>query len=433
MLTPPLGIELSQPFQSLDLAPRRAVLAAVSGGSDSVALLTLLKGHLDRHAPAIRLVAATVDHALRAESASEAAQVARFCATIGVEHLTLRWTGDKPATGLSAAARDSRHRLLAEAAEREGSDLVLTGHTADDQAETVIMRRARSADGDAWYGLAGMAPATLFDGRFWFARPLIAARRQALRSYLVARGTGWIDDPTNADQRHERARVRRRLAAPDGEALVAEALSIASAGAAAREDIGRRVASLVAAYADSPAQGLLRLRPEILADADQEGVLQAFRVLLAVAGGAAHLPDHARAATLLARLAGEGASRRVLSRALVDRRRTGIFILRESRNLPDPAIAPEGGIWDGRYRLVRAEAAPRFARPGANGAPDSLERLAAGGRPAPPRGWSAVPVLAPWARFLPSFDVAAARAVAALIGAPEIPGPPFREHIESKA
>jgi tRNA(Ile)-lysidine synthase len=435
VLTAPQGLDLSELFSSFDLVSRGSVIAAVSGGSDSTALLLLLKDHLDRLAPATTLVAVTVDHALRPESATEAAGVARLCAKLGVAHRIARWTGKKPTTGLAAAAREARHRLLAEAAADEKTDLVLTGHTANDQAETVLMRQARN---EAGRGLAGIAPATLFDGRVWFARPLVAARREALRALLRERNVRWIDDPTNADERQERPRLRKRLAADDGEAAIATALNVAAAAAEHRETAGHRAAALIRAGAEAHAPGLLRLRPGFLAAADRDATLYALRILLAIAGGSPHLPDEARSAELTARLASGQTDRAVLSRALVDRRSSGIFLLRELRDLPDRDALRAGAIWDGRYRIVDAlqdagDRAPAAAPPGADTVPDSLKRMAAASQPVLPAGWSATPVLAPWARYLPSFDVAAAQAAGRLVGAAEIRKPPLREHIESKA
>jgi tRNA(Ile)-lysidine synthase len=93
VLTAPQGIDTSRLFSPFDLASRRLVIAAVSGGSDSTALLLLLKQHLDRFLLATRLVAITVDHALRPESAAEAVAVARLCETLDVAHRIVSWTG----------------------------------------------------------------------------------------------------------------------------------------------------------------------------------------------------------------------------------------------------------------------------------------------------------------------------------------------------
>jgi tRNA(Ile)-lysidine synthase len=439
VLTAPQGIEPLGLFTPFDLASRASVIAAVSGGSDSIALLLLLKQHLDRFSPTTRLVAVTVDHALRPESADEAAGVARLCATFGVAHRILAWTDDKPKTGLAAAAREARHQLLAQAALAESTDIVLTGHTANDQAETMLMRQSRDDTRDGGRGLAGIASATLFDEKIWFVRPLLSIRRDVLRDFLRRKQIEWIDDPSNVNQRYERPRVRKKLGEAGGEEAIAQALKMGAEAAKRRNLYGNAAAKLIRDHAGRLAPGLLRLQPDFFQAEHVEAAILALRILLAVTGGTPHLPDAARTEALFVRLAAGGSVRAVLSRTLVDQRKVGTFILREARGLPAVGQARDGSVWDGRYRLLARSSGLGSERPnspiggGHATAPDSLLRQAAAGEPALPPEWTAVPILAPWARYLPSFDIAPARIVAELIGAPQIPVPPFQEHIESKA
>ena len=187
------------------------ILVAVSGGSDSKGLLLALHEAI-REArggmPGFSLAACTVDHALRPESAAEADAVAQLCARLGIVHRTRRWDGAKPTAGLQAAARNARYSLLSDAAEETGASCVVTGHSRNDQIETVAMRSMRSQEGSP--GLAGMADAVLFNRTTWILRPLLGLDRSAIRDDLVARGEDWLDDPSNESDRFERVRVRQK-------------------------------------------------------------------------------------------------------------------------------------------------------------------------------------------------------------------------------
>ncbi|MGX5826107.1 tRNA lysidine(34) synthetase TilS [Mesorhizobium sp. 43Arga] len=439
-------------FSHIDFA--HGAVAAVSGGSDSTALLLLLKHHLDRTASSAKLLAVTIDHGLRQGSAAEAQAVAKLCAERGIAHRILAWSGRKPSTGLPAAAREARYHLLAEAARAEGIGLIVTGHTADDQAETVLMRHARGRElaDMAGRGLAGMAPATLYDWREWIVRPLLGTRRSALRDFLRREHIGWADDPTNIDEAFERPRVRAALAGESAEHME-NALRLAGHAAVERRQLGASAAGLIRRFASQPSTGLTRLDPALLI-ADDQAAIYAMRILLATVGGVTFLPDQARSAALFGRLKA-GFLCATLSRTVVDLRRAGLFLRREARGLPPAATAVDNTIWDGRRHItlndrsgallivpLGATAARRLAIDDGE-TPARLMRAALAAEPTlrqalenpglpqgEPRSpaLAARPVVSPFARFLPSFDLAPARAVAELIGASPLPASPLGGH-----
>jgi tRNA(Ile)-lysidine synthase len=186
-----------------------ALVLAVSGGPDSVALMWLAARWRAALKQGPRLVAVTVDHDLRAESAREARDVKRLATSLGLDHRTLVWRGDKPKTGLPAAARAARYDLLTKAARRAGAVHVVTAHTRDDQAETVIMRLSR---GSGIAGLAGMAPQSARDG-ITLVRPLLDVPKDRLIATLRRAGIGFATDPTNHDLAFTRPRLRALMPA----------------------------------------------------------------------------------------------------------------------------------------------------------------------------------------------------------------------------
>ncbi|MFN4089341.1 MAG: tRNA lysidine(34) synthetase TilS, partial [Alphaproteobacteria bacterium] len=176
------------PFEA---APRLAV--AVSGGPDSLALALLaVRWAATRGGSAVAL---TVDHGLREESAREAAAAGAVLRRFGLPQHILRWQGGKPATGVQAAARAARYRLMEDWCGANAVLHLLLAHHADDQAETVLLRLGR---GSGPFGLAGMA-AVRERERVRLLRPLLAVSRRRLAATLRAAGAPWTLDPSNED------------------------------------------------------------------------------------------------------------------------------------------------------------------------------------------------------------------------------------------
>jgi tRNA(Ile)-lysidine synthase len=210
-----------------------AIVLAVSGGPDSIALMWLAARWRRALVRGPRLIAVTVDHGLRAEAAAEAREVGRLARSLDLPHRTLRWTGPKPKTGLPAAARAARYRLLAQAAQAARATHILTAHTRDDQAETLLMRLLR---GSGIAGLAAMARETEREGVL-LARPLLNVPKSQLIATLQRAKIGFADDPTNRDANFTRPRIRTllpALAAEGGDArnLARLAARLARANAA---------------------------------------------------------------------------------------------------------------------------------------------------------------------------------------------------------
>jgi tRNA(Ile)-lysidine synthase len=181
-----------------------AIVLAVSGGPDSIALMWLAARWRRALARGPRLVAVTVDHGLRPEAAAEAREVRRLARSLDLPHRTPRWTGPKPRTGLPAAARAARYRLLAQAARASGATHILTAHTRDDQAETLLMRMLR---GSGIAGLAAMARESERDGLL-LARPFLNVSKSQLIATLKKAKVDFADDPTNRDTSFTRPRLR---------------------------------------------------------------------------------------------------------------------------------------------------------------------------------------------------------------------------------
>jgi tRNA(Ile)-lysidine synthase len=270
------------------------LVLAVSGGSDSTALMVVAARWAKRLKRPPKLVAVTVDHGLRPDSAREAAAVKHLARRLGVPHRTLRWRGKKPKSGVQEAARVTRYRLLVEAARRARCEHILTAHTLDDQAETVLFRLAR---GSGLTGLGGMTRAspvpTSGSAAIFLVRPLLDIPKARLVATLDAADVGHSEDPSNRDPRYTRARLRTLMPALASEGLDARSLArlaarrrraeptVEFAVAAARAalatgpwDARAPVVLDAARFRDLPAEVGLRLLGRAVAHAGHEGPVE---------------------------------------------------------------------------------------------------------------------------------------------------------------
>lgn len=309
---------------------------ALSGGGDSTALLHLAK----RWARGRRLMAATVDHGLRPESAAEAHAAHRAAIALGIPHVTLLWQRESEAGNLMAQARDARLRLLSGWARHNDLPAVMLGHTRDDQAETLLMRLSRGAGVD---GLAGMTEWRDAFGLRWL-RPMLGVGRAELRDWLTARGTDWIDDPSNENEDYDRVRIRNAMAAlglkPALLAMAAENIATARDAlqfyaAEATQDVIARNGSLLL-----PRAPFRRSPPEI----HRRLIIAATRWIT----GADYPPRRSAVGHALAGIV--AGSRVTLDGALFEPAGDRVHVIREpAASLRAPG--PDGEIWDNRWRI----------------------------------------------------------------------------------
>lgn len=360
----------------LDAGPGTPLAVALSGGGDSLALTLIAAGWARRQARPLLVL--TVDHGLSPSSRDWTRTCAQTAQRIGAGFRALTWEGPHPQTGLPAAARQARHRLLADAARGAGARVILMGHTADDRAEAEVMRRM----GGTTPSPREWTPSPVWpEGRgVYLLRPLLGIRRSDLRAWLAAQGESWIEDPANSDVRFARSRARIALSGgPDREAME---ISLGGTGGAA--------AALSAEVQAAPF-GLVLDRGRFRT-ADRGAAIQVAGAACLAAAGSARPPRSAALRALCERLSGDGTVHATLAGALIladdarilwtrspgEARRSGVVDL--------VLEAGETGVFDGRFEITADRPACVSLLAGKMSRLDPLARAALAAAPAPCRG-----------------------------------------------
>ena len=285
------------------------------------------------------MIALHVDHRLQAASGAWRDFAAEAAHRLGVGFCALAWTGDKPDRGLADAARRARHSLIAEAARAAGATAIVFGHTADDNAESALMR----SEGASLELASEWRPSPVWpQGRGLFLlRPLLGVRRAAIREALRAGGWRWIDDPANEDLRLARARARRRLGAAAGKLETpAYALDAPPPACAARFD----------------EWGVIRLDRERLRRMPEAAGRRMLAAATLSVGGGERPPRAERVGALFGRLVGiEDFTATLAGARLVAG--AEVVIARNSGEMARGGLAPVAldarrpTVWDGRFEL----------------------------------------------------------------------------------
>ncbi|WP_375685078.1 tRNA lysidine(34) synthetase TilS [Bartonella sp. TT110JLCBS] len=389
-------------FKTSDFIQCQKLILAVSGGSDSLALMFLVKEHLETLAFPPEMIVVTVDHQLRKESMREAEIVAEICRAHHIKHIIVRWEGEKPKTHIASSARVARYDLLVKEAQKQGASLIMTGHTLNDQVETYQMRYQRlqknrgalyseavamrdelytsgfagalcaEADGmrDEVYaretrkniaqknysplyerGLSCIPREALLHRKVRLIRPLLGVKRQTLRNYLRLQGQTWIDDPTNEDRNFERVRVRQSLS-PQKLAYIAQKINEA---ALQRRQQAKNIADLILALDITVQHGRCFIaKPALFLQKHSSFpfVVGLFAVLM---GGGFYLLPNQKLSMLVQKLCLHSSEKQRFTYAgsVIEYNKNGIALWREGRNMKEAIVEPDKTfIWDGRYQIT---------------------------------------------------------------------------------
>jgi tRNA(Ile)-lysidine synthase len=314
----------------LETRSPRPIAVAVSGGADSLLTLIETVGWAQAHGRTV--VALSVDHGLQAGSDGWTRQVGESAARLGCGFQALSWIGEKPATGLPAAARRARHTLLADAARAMSAKVIVTGHTGDDALENAALNLGALSE---W----SSSPVWPQGRGLCLLRPFLTQRRAAVRERLAGLDWTWVEDPANANLASARIAARHHIAGTGDLPEPPDQMEAASLARMAHFEGG-------ALWLSRP--GLRAASPEA-----RRRVASAAAVS---AGGGQKPPQGDRAERLAQRLAGRDAFIATLAGAKIHADSDGVVFVRDAGERTRGGLARVvlPGVWDGRYELSGA-------------------------------------------------------------------------------
>lgn len=379
--------EFSDFMKVFALPPDGRVALAVSGGPDSMALAFLVQHWCaGKNFPAP--VAFIVDHALRPESAAEAAGVKKRLESLGISAEILIWDHPPVTRKLHNEARKARYKLLLQACQKHKISCLLLGHQREDQAETILMRFAKGTGTD---GLAGIPAETVMAG-VRICRPLLPVMKERLVATCAAAGISFVTDPSNNLEKFARGRLRRVMPLLAEEGLTVERLVDCGLRAGeAREALEFYTHEFLKNHSHQNEWGVIAIEKEKLYAVPRAIALRALSLALQAVHAEDYAPPHASLSLLLDALQDDGMPPRTLNGCLVGCRLHHVVIAREISGITDVVGLRSGqtAVWDGRWQVAivpDADAKIYEIRALGNASHDVLDRLAPDLRHKVPQG-----------------------------------------------
>ena len=377
----PIGAEEFATLLSVfgTFTPKTVFAVAVSGGPDSMALAFLMKQWASAHGHSVQ--AFIVDHALRTESADEAAETQKRLATLDIPATILRWEHGDVTSRIHVTARRARYELLTKACKNAGISHLLLAHQREDQAETIAMRLAKGSGID---GLSGIASVSTKDG-VQCLRPLLSIAKERLIATCDAAKISYVTDPSNLSEKYARGRLRRLMPLLAEEGLTIDRLvDLGERAATARDALYHYTNELLARTASLSAYGVITIKRADFLAAPRGIIVRALTQCLQAVHTADYAPELQSLSQLIDALNTDGeTSGRTLHGCLVSRHDDTITILRELSHVAptQPIHAGETVLWDGRWLVTLkadfvASKPPYTLRPLGNPPHDILDKLA---------------------------------------------------------
>ena len=352
--------EFNNIMATVDMGSPNKIAVAVSGGCDSLSLTFLLKEWCNKKD--VTLVALTVDHGLRDESAQEAARVGTWLKHLDIEHHILTWVGHKPSSNIQDAARRARYSLLGQwCADNEVSHLFLAHHK-NDQAETFLLRLFRGSGVDGLSAMEAVAKFPTESGLVSYPkiyRPLLDVSKDRLELYLNEKNQKWIEDPSNEDRKFARIQIRELLGKTDIDGLNLDKMAAtAYRMRRVRSFLDDQTEEAESNYVVYDKLGYASLKCDFYQHVHDEILLRLLSKILKKVGGNSYPPRHLKLEQLLDKLKQAEFPGQTLAGVMVfGSGENSLIFSREINKIPTEVNVskPKQILWDGRFILSSSQ------------------------------------------------------------------------------